>query len=164
MTPPTSLASAVGSWAAFYDAHHVVSVTVRYLHLAGLMVGGGTALATDRRLLKAARAGGTERATTLAALAASHRVVVPALAIVAATGALMATADTATFFASRLFWGKLGLVTLLLLNGLGLLAAEAAASRGDGTRGWGRLRAGAAASLVLWLLILYAGVWLTVAA
>ena len=62
----------------------MVSVTIHYLHLAGLVVGGGTALAADRQILKAARSGPTERSATVAALHASHRVVVPALAVVVA--------------------------------------------------------------------------------
>jgi hypothetical protein len=90
-------------------------------------------------------------------------VVVPALAVVVATGALMTLADTETFFASRLYWTKLGLVGLLLLNGLGLLAAERAAANGR-PKAWLGLGLASSASLVLWLVILFAGVWLTVAA
>jgi hypothetical protein len=163
MALPASLASAVEAWAAFYDGHHAVSVTVRYLHLAGLVTGGGTALAADRQVLMALRTGPAQRATVLAALRDSHRVVVPALAVVMATGALMTAADSATFFALRLYWSKLGLVGLLVLNGLGLLAAERALERGPG-RSWRGLGLASAASLVLWLAILLAGVWLTVAA
>lgn len=163
MALPSFLASTIESWAAFYDNHQMASVTVRYLHLAGLLVGGGTALAADRQLLKAIRSGPTERAATLATVHASHRVVVPALAVVVATGALMAASDTATFLASRLFWSKMGLVGLLLLNGAGLVAAERAASR-ERPRAWSWLGLASAASLVLWLVILFVGVWLTVAA
>src|SRR5512141_2564616 len=119
MALPVFLASTVESWAAFYDGHQMVSVTVRYLHLAGLVVGGGTALASDRQILRAIHSRAAERSATLAALGASHRVVVPALALMVVTGLLMASSDTATFFASRLFWSKMGLVTLLLLNGAG---------------------------------------------
>ena len=80
-----------------------------------------------------------------------------------ATGALMTAADTATFFASRLYWSKLGLVALLLANGLGLLAAERALEHGR-ARSWRGLGIVSGASLALWLAILLAGVWLTVAA
>jgi hypothetical protein len=163
MALPTFLASALESWAGFYDHHQMVSVTVRYLHLAGLVVGGGTALAADRQILKAARSGPAQRAVVLAALGASHRVVVPALALMVATGALMTASDTGTFLGSRLYWSKMGLVTLLLLNGAGLVAAERAASR-ERPGGWGWLGLTSATSLVLWLAILFAGVWLTVAA
>jgi hypothetical protein len=163
MTLPTFLASTVESWAAFYDAHRMVSVAVRYLHLAGLVVGGGTALFTDRHVLRAARSGPSERAASLAALDASHRVVVPALAVVALTGLLMTASDTPTFLGSRLYWSKMGLVTLLLLNGAGLLAAERAVSRGA-ARGWWWLGLVSGASLCLWLVILFMGVWLAAAA
>lgn len=164
MPLPTFLASAADSWAAFYDAHHAVSVTVRFLHLSGLLVGGGTALALDRQTLKAARSGAPEKAAALVALRASHRVVVPALAVVAVAGLLLTAADRETFLASRFYWSKLGLVALLLLNGVALLGAERTAERSGGTTGWGRLQLAAGASLVLWLAILYAGLWLTVAA
>ncbi len=162
MALPAVLASALESWASFYDRHHAVSVTVRYLHLVGLVTGGGTAIAADRQVLKALRAGPARRAEVLADLHASHPVVVPALAVVVATGALMTAADSATFFASRLYWTKLGLVALLLANGLGLLTAERALEHGS--RSWRGLGVVSAASLVLWLAILLAGVWLTVAA
>ncbi len=163
MALPAFLTSAIDSWAAVYDAHRMVSVTVRYLHLAGLVVGAGTALAADRRILAAAGSASPDRPATVAAVRASHRVVVPALALVVATGALMAASDLATFLGSRLFWSKMGLVGLLLLNGAGLLAAERAASRGGG-RGWPWLVFTSAASLALWLTILFLGVWLTAAA
>jgi hypothetical protein len=163
MALPPFLASTIESWAAFYDAHRMMSVTIHYLHLAGLVVGAGTALAADRQILKAARLGPTERSATLAALHASHRVVVPALAVVVVTGALMTASDTTTFIGSRLYWSKMGLVTLLLLNGSGLLAAERAVSRGR-ARGWSGLGLTSAASLLLWLVILFMGVWLTAAA
>ncbi len=163
MALPTFLASPIESWAAFYDAHRMVSVTIHYLHLAGLVVGGGPALAADRQILKAARSGPTERSATVAALHASHRVVVPALAVVVVTGALMTASDTTTFIGSRLYWSKMGLVTLLLLNGVGILAAERAFSR-ERARAWSWLGLTSAASLVLWLVILFMGVWLTAAA
>jgi hypothetical protein len=163
MALPAFLTSAVDSWAVFYDAHRMVSVAVRYLHLAGLVVGAGTALATDRRILAAAGPASPDRPATVAAVRASHRVVVPALALVVVTGALMAASDLATFLGSRLFWSKMGLVALLLLNGTGLLAAERAAARGGG-RGWSALVLASLASLVLWLVILFVGVWLTAAA
>ena len=57
MALPAFLASTIESWSGFYDSHRMVSVTVHYLHLAGLVVGGGTALAADRQILKAVRSG-----------------------------------------------------------------------------------------------------------
>jgi hypothetical protein len=163
MTLPAFLQPAVESWAAFYGGHQVVSVAVRYLHLAGIVLGGGTALVADRRALRALRSGDGERRAALAEVTAAHRVVVPALAVVVATGVLMVASDTDTFLNSRLYWTKMGLVTLLLLNGLGLQAAERAAAAGK-PKGWTALGVTSAASFVLWLAILLGGVWLTVAA
>src|SRR6186713_2574885 len=97
MAIPAVVATALESWSDFYGHHQVVSVTVRYLHLAGILVGGGTALVADRRTLGAARADEEERARQRIDLAASHRVVVPALAVVAVTGLLMVASDTDTF-------------------------------------------------------------------
>jgi len=163
MALPPFLTSAIESWAAYYDHHQLVSVTIRYLHLAGLVLGGGTALAADRQVLRALRTEPSERARVVPALDAAHRVVVPGLALMIVTGLLMTASDTDTFFASRLYWTKLSLVGLLLLNGLGLLLAERAVA-GQKPRGWLWLGLTSGASLLLWLGIMFAGVWLTVAA
>lgn len=163
MTLPGLVSDAVHGWAAFYEAHRMVSVTVRWLHLGALLVGGGTALVSDRRLLAGLRRPPGARAATLSELDGSHRAVVPALALVVLTGLLMTASDTATFLSSRLYWTKLSLVGLLLLNGTGLLAAERSARRGSPS-GWSWLAIAASASFVLWLVVLYFGVWLTAAA
>jgi hypothetical protein len=155
--------SAVGSWSDFYGNHQAVSVTIRYLHLAGLVVGGGTALAVDRQVLRRARSGSSTRSEVVSAVHGAHRVVVPSLAVVLATGLAMTLSDTETFFVSRLYWSKMALVGLLVLNGLGLLAAERAVAS-DRPKGWSWLGLTSAASLLLWLATLFAGVWLTVAA
>jgi hypothetical protein len=90
-------------------------------------------------------------------------VVVPALAMIVATGLLMTLSDTETFLVSPVYWSKMALVGLLLLNGLALVAAERkAASEPPGTWLW--LVLTSTASLVLWLATLFVGVWLTVAA
>ena len=88
----------------------------------------------------------------------------PALAVMALTGVLMATADLETFLPSRLFWTKMALVALLLTNGALLVAAERAAAGGASEREWVRLRVASAASAALWLTTLLAGTWLTVGA
>jgi hypothetical protein len=163
MQLPAFLAHAADAWSAYYDAHRMVSVSVHWLHLAGLVVGGGAALVADRRVLVAARWRHSVRESALAELDGSHRVILPALAVVVLTGLLMTASDRATFMVSRLYWSKMGLVTLLLLNGTGLLAAERAARRGRAAA-WSWLGVASCVSLVLWLVILFFGVWLTAAA
>ena len=164
MALPAFVASAVESWAAFYGDHQMVSVTVRYLHLAGLLVGGGTALAADRQILRATRYGSEARSGVVAALDASHRVVVPSLA----RGRRDRPPD-----------GRLGhrhlpqLPALLVEDGPGgaCCCSTASASSppsvqssGERPKAWQWLGLVSAASLGLWLTILFFGVWLTAAA
>ena len=164
MSPPAVLSGALTWWSSLYSDHHAVSVTVRFLHLAGLLIGGGPALAADRHLLGAFRRDEAARQAALALAGTSHRIVVPALALMGLTGVLMAASDLETFLNSRLFWTKMAIVGLLLTNGALLVLSERATVRGAGDRGWARLRLVSAASLALWLLALLAGTWLTVAA
>ena len=53
MAPPAFASAALTWWSAMYSDHQAVSVIVRFLHLAGILVGGGTALVADRHLLAA---------------------------------------------------------------------------------------------------------------
>jgi hypothetical protein len=94
----------------------------------------------------------------MASLHRSHRTVVPALFVVVASGVLLSTADLSTFFASPIYWVKLALVGVLLVNGAGLVAAERLAVRRDV---WRRLAFGSAASLTLWIVLLFVGTLLT---
>ena len=165
MDPLGAMKAATTAWAVYYSDHQMVSLAVRYLHLAALVVGGGTALAIDREVLQSARAGDRDcRGAALAVLHGSHKVVVPALTVVVVSGMLMAAADWSTFVESRLFWIKMGTVGLLLANGAGLVAAERAYAHHGRTGAWHRLVAASGASILLWLIILWMGAWLTVAA
>lgn len=158
-----AVVEALAWWSSYYGDHQALSVGIRFLHLAGVVVGGGTALAADRDVVAAFRAGSEARAVALARLAGVHRIVVPALALMAITGAAMAAADTETFLNSRLYWTKMALVGALILNGAALVAAERRAGRGA-ARGWIALATTSALSVLLWLATLLAGTWLTVAA
>jgi hypothetical protein len=99
------LGSASTWWSAYYADHAMVSLAIRYIHLAALMVGGGTALAIDRVVIASARNRTDDRRrAAFTALRGSHQVVVPALAVVTVSGILMTVADWTTFAASTLFW------------------------------------------------------------
>jgi uncharacterized membrane protein len=164
MAAPTFVSDAIAWWSSVYADHNAVSVTVRFLHLASLVLGGGTALAADRYLLAAVRGTPEDRRAALALAGASHRTVVPSVAVLAITGALMTASDLDTFLHSPLFWMKMTLVALLLINGALLVVAERAAAGGSPDRAWARMRLVSATSLGLWLLTLLAGTWLTVGA
>lgn len=152
-------------WPVYYSDHQFASTVVRYAHLAALMLGGGAALVMDRLVLASARrASGEGRLGVLASLRGSHAVVVPALAVVATSGVLMAAADWSTFADSRVFWAKMAAVGLLMLNGAVLFGAERAHATTRSAGSWRRLVAASGASFLLWLLLLWMGEWLTVAA
>jgi uncharacterized membrane protein len=161
----TTMTSFTSWWSAYYSDHQMISLTVRYVHLAALMVGGGTALAIDRVVLGTARRRAQDRReAALTALAGSHRVVVPALIVVAITGVLMTAADWSTFEASRLFWIKMALFAMLVANGGALVAAERRYADGVALEKWRGVIIASGASVLLWLVILWVGEWLTVAA
>jgi hypothetical protein len=153
------VAEGLTAWAAYYGNHAAVSGAVRFLHLAGVMVGGGTSLALDRQIL-AAGADHERRQRTLAWLAEAHRVVVPGLAVAGLTGSLMVAADPDTFLSSRTFAVKVAALVLLGANGDALRRVEQQAHLPGAARAWSRLRGTAVISTALWLLILLLGVWL----
>lgn len=154
MTASTVLSQLLTRWAHLYG-HTPVSATVTYLHLVGILAGGGVAVAADRASLRLspATAGWSEE---LARLASVHRWVVAGLALIFASGLLMMFAELGSFATSVLFWTKMGLITLLLGNGYLRMRAETALRQGLGS-GWKRFRRASVASLVLWLVILLAG-------
>jgi hypothetical protein len=156
-----AVAHAAEPWQELFDRSRAVSVAVTFTHLAAMVVAGGLALSTDRGTLAAARHPAL-RPRQLTALAAAHSTVGAALAAVLASGVLLALADVETIAVSPVFWAKMSLVALLLGNGLLMrraergLSAERAPSDG-GAAGWRRLGRCAAASAVLWLVVILAG-------
>jgi sterol desaturase/sphingolipid hydroxylase (fatty acid hydroxylase superfamily) len=155
MAPPEFLVDASQSWARLYADSKVVSTGVIYVHLAGLLLGGGAAVAADRESLKAAREPEPARADHLAFLGTVHGIAVTGLAMLAASGAAMFLADLDTFWSARAFWIKMSLVVLLLANGLLMRQAEQLAPTVP-ERAWRQLTATSIASLVLWFAILLA--------
>lgn len=150
------------SWSAFYGDHQWVSGLTRYLHLAAVVVGGGTALAADRLVWRETRSA-EGRARVLSALEDAHRVVIPALVVAGLTGVLMFAADAETFLASRAYAAKILAIVVLAANGGVLQRAEQTIRRTGAERAWGWLRLAGAASTVLWFLVLFLGVSLAFA-
>jgi hypothetical protein len=132
--------------------------------VGALVTAGGCAITADRAVLSAAHANVERRASHIAALASTHRVVIAGLGFMAASGFLLFAADADTFLRSPFFWIKVSLIALLLTNGLALVRAERRALLDTGDAAWARLRMSARLSLALWLLTTLAGVTLTNAA
>ena len=145
------IATVFEPWQSAYANSTVLSTTILTMHVLALVVGGGLALANDRMTLRMIHRSEEARADHLVELETVHRIVIPALIALFITGVLMATADIEEFLASRVFWTKLVLIALLLLNGFLMRRAE---SRSD----WTRLYRASRFSMVLWLTIATLGV------
>lgn len=159
-----ALASALAPWQSAYADSAALSTGLTAAHLVALLFGGGLSVATDRATLRAAGHPAAARRRQLDELGAAHRPVLAALALLFVSGALIAAADVETFLAAPVFWAKLALVGLLLANGLAMTRTERALRRAEAAgheaapRLWARLRASAAASLLLWTAITVVGV------
>jgi hypothetical protein len=160
MTMPAPLAALIGQWVSLYSGHAALRTAVEFVHVGGLVGAGGCAIAADRATLLASRRDEAERRIQVEALAGTHQVVIAGLALMLASGLLLFAADVETFLYSRVFWIKMGLIVLLLVNGGALTAAERRATRGD-EGAWDWLRLTAMTSLALWLSLTLAGVALT---
>lgn len=152
------LATVTAPWADFYNASSLAQSTVTFGHFGGMMTAGGFALATDRSTLRAAAAGDGDRLRHLRELTGIHPIVVGALAVTATSGLLMFAADLETLAVSAVFWAKMGLIALLLVNGYTMLRTERRLQLNPvDTRQWNRLRAASLASLALWFAVVLAG-------
>jgi hypothetical protein len=154
------LGTLVARWARVYADHKAVSGGVTYVHLAGILLGGGLAVSADRTVLRWSSATGPEAPGELQRLGTVHRWVIAGLGLTIVSGVAMLLADLDTYVASIVFWTKMGLIVLLIANGYFKVRAEAAAV-GGGVAAWRRLRATALASVVLWFAVLLAGTVLT---
>ena len=151
-------------WQSAYSDSTIISTTVTALHLIGMLVGGGLAIAADRATLRISNEQPGERERHLGELNAIHRPVLIALAILFLTGVLMVTSDVETFLNSPVLWIKLGLVALLVFNGVLLERTETSLRRGNDKASWGKLRVAAMFSIGLWIATLVAGTILVSAA
>jgi hypothetical protein len=113
-----------GPWQSAYSDSKVLETTVTGGHILATMIGGGFAIAADRRTLQALRRPGGVDATTLQELHAIHRPVIVGLIVLFVTGVALAAADVKTFAASAVFLAKLILVVLLCINGAFLVHTE----------------------------------------
>jgi hypothetical protein len=147
-------------WASLYGDTPALQTTITFLHLAGIFLGGGFAIATDRETfmaLRAARLSGQIR--HLAHLHTIHRPVMVGLVLALGSGFLLFAADVETFARSAVFWIKMLLLALLLTNGYLLARTETTLREGEPASPvlWTRLSYISAASIVLWLGLILAG-------
>lgn len=151
-------------WQSAFSNSKVISTSITGAHIFALFIGGGFAIAADRSTLRALRSDPTERTRQLRELDAVHRPVLIAIAVLFASGVLLALSDVKTFATAPTFWIKMALVLLLVVNG-GLLTKTEQALRRAGAPAdvapqglWRRMRVISWASLFLWSATLIAGV------
>lgn len=160
MLVPEALVNLFQPWNDFYSHSKPAETVVQYLHIGGLLMAGGLAIAADRGTLRAMRIAAADRSHYTRELAAVHRWVLTGLTVVVLSGLALLASDIESFFGSWIFWTKMGFVLLLLLNGLQMTRIEAALQRdaGEASPQWARLRRTALTSLVLWFVIAAFGV------
>jgi hypothetical protein len=164
------IAKLVAPWHALYGESKIVPAITESVHITALLFGGGLAIAADRSTLRVAKGDTSMRVVHLKELHSVHRPVLIALTFSFLSGVALAAADVETFASAPMFWVKLSLVALLLVNGAVLTATESrlralgpGSDRGadDGAALWARLRFNALCSVALWTTTLIAGVTLT---
>lgn len=144
-------------WAAAYADSSPVRTIVEFAHVAGLVAGGGTAIAADRLTLRVARQDAAAREHQIHHIENVHRVVLAGLALVVLSGLLLFLADVDTYLYSKIFWLKMAAVIALVANGARIMVVGRRAEVGS-PQGWRDLRRAAAASLALWFLTTLLGV------
>jgi uncharacterized membrane protein len=144
------------AWTSLYANHPALRTGIEFMHIGGLVAGGGCAITADLATITAASQVSAARTPQLLMLKRTHGIVIFGLSALSVSGVLLFAADVETFLYSRVFWLKMGLMVLLLINGGLLLVGERQVMR-DEARAWARLQYTAMASLVLWLLTTLAG-------
>lgn len=167
-----ALTTLVQPWANLYADHPTLAAVVLTLHVLSMFVGGGMAIAADRRVMLATPTTAETVRTVLGELSTTHTIVISSLAITLASGIAIFATDVTVFSVSTIYWTKMALLTLLLLNGDRLRRAERTAIRTiDATqvgptdpampfpqRAWRDVRRSAVASVALWLSVVALGV------
>jgi hypothetical protein len=150
------LSRLVEGWAQLYGDSKYLSAGVTFLHLGGILVAGGFALAEDRAAILLLRETEPDYRRELPLIESVHVWVMTGLAVVAATGLMMLLADLHAYLTSLLFWTKMVLMAALLANGWVRMRAEHLLRDGVTSR---RALLGRTSfiSISLWFLVLLAG-------
>ena len=153
---PVFLTHAIARWAEIYSGSAPLRTFVAFVHVAGLVGGGGAAVVADRATLIATRRGSMLGRAQIEAIHNTHRVVVLGLAAVIVSGILLFAADLETYASSKVFWTKMAMVAALMINGALLTQLGRREAPAD-VRLRRSLRWTAVISFALWFLTTLAG-------
>ena len=160
IAPPAALVDLFQPWSDFYGHSKFAETVVLFVHVGGLLLGGGIAVANDRATLRAVAQPMDDRARHQRELSAAHPWVIGSLVLIALSGLALLASDIETFWDSPIYWTKMALVVALLINGLVITRAEGAIGHDDdvASAGWRMLRRTALTSLGLWFSITALGI------
>ena len=139
----------VDTWSSIYSNSAAVRSALAFTHIAGLVGGGGCAIAADRTTLRAFRKGADALDRELHHLHNVHLVVIVGLTLVIGSGLLLMLSDLDAYLSAGVFWVKMALVVALLANGFLVMRGARRTHAGD-ARGPALLKFAAIASLTLW--------------
>ncbi len=138
------------TWSSIYSHSPMLRSGIAFAHVAGLVGGGGCALAADRATLRAFRRSASEGvAGEVHHLHGTHGVVLAGLAVVILSGVLLMFADLDAYLHASAFWIKMALVVALFVNGSILVRSALRAEAGD-VSARAALRRASIASIILW--------------
>jgi hypothetical protein len=156
-------------WNDLFSHSSLISGTVVGLHIMALVIGGGLALAADRMTLRVDAGDAAARRMQLREVRSVHTIVLGGVVVLFASGVALAAADVETFLPSPIFWTKLVLSVLLVVNGALLTRSEQVFDV-DGRsselddRLWTRVRLLSMSSVFLWVATAVVGIVLSNAA
>jgi hypothetical protein len=159
MSVLSSLGQAVDSWAHLYSRSKVVSSGVTFIHLGGVLLGGGFEIASDRMTLRIRSPDDAGFRENLREIHAIHRPVIVGLTLAFLSGLLMSAADIDVYLPEPLYWAKMATIALLITNGVRLRVTETRLRQDNlaPSTGWNRLRRSAWVSILLWFGALFFG-------
>lgn len=170
-----TLTQLVQPWADVYAERAGLATTIIAAHVLAMFVGGGLAVGADRAILRAAPGSAEGVRAVIADLATTHSLVIGALLVSVASGVALFASDVPTFAVSKVFWVKLTVLCVLLLNGLRMRTSERRVLDSlDGApvhtaempvvfpqAPWRAVRLAAVASVTLWITLVLLGVVLS---
>jgi hypothetical protein len=150
-------------WQKLYAHSTIVATLVLFGHVAGLFVAGALTFSTEAGALRLDLANEGERRRYLRVASPARSAIALALAVAMFSGLLLFLADLEAFAVSRIFWTKMLLVVLLLVNTViasrldARLIRESDAPIVQHESLWRRRRASAWATAVLWFALVLSG-------